>query len=120
MKRAWLQYTLVRLLVFGACVMVLWLIPVLRENVLWLLLAATTLSMLISLFALAGMRDRMSMEIADRVEERHLRRAHAFDDEVIEAEEEQLGAHDADMHALHEAEKETHYHEHDRSAQGRR
>lgn len=68
-----IRYSLVRLLIFLACLGVFRLLGL--ENPLWLLLAAATVSMLISVFALDGMRNRMSEEIVARAERRRLARA---------------------------------------------
>lgn len=82
-----LRYTLLRLLLFFACLLLFWLAGL--RNPLWLLLAAATVSMLISLFALAGMRDRMSVEVAERVDARReaaqvKRRSERLSDEDLE------------------------------------
>lgn len=91
--RTSIQYTLLRLLIFFACLLLLWLIPPLRDNVLLLLILATTVSMLISVFALNEMRNRMSREITQKIDERHFRKQerhdHGFDDHTVEDEEDE-------------------------------
>ena len=69
-----LRYTLARLTVFLACLLVFWLVG-LRDNPLLLLIVATTVSMLISLFVLRGMREEFADRVAHRVEERGERKA---------------------------------------------
>lgn len=71
--RSSMQYTALRLLIFLACMVALWFIPWMREHAVVLLFTAATVSMLISVFALNGMRDRMSAEIAAKIEARHQR-----------------------------------------------
>ncbi len=71
--RSSMQYTAVRLLIFLACMVALWLIPWMREHGIVLLFTAATVSMLISVFALNGLRNRMSTEIVDKIEARHQR-----------------------------------------------
>ncbi len=93
--RTSIQYTLLRLLIFFVCVLLLGLIPALRENVIWLLILATTVSMLISVFALNSMRNRMSMELTAKLEERHRRReekriATDADERLEDLEDEQV------------------------------
>ncbi len=73
--RSSIQYTLIRLLIFLGCMVLLWFIPWMREHGIVLLFAAATLSMLISVFALNGMRNRMSSEIATKIEDRQRRHA---------------------------------------------
>lgn len=58
------RYSLLRILIFLATLGVLWLAGL--KDPLLLLLVAATVSMLISVFALSGMRDRMSAEIVER------------------------------------------------------
>jgi len=58
------RYSLVRILIFLGCLGLFRLMGL--ENLLVLLLVAATVSMLISVFALSGMRDRMSAEIVER------------------------------------------------------
>ena len=82
--RASLRYTVTRLLIFVATLLVCFLIPPLRQNPILLLLVAGTVSMLVSLFGLAGMRNDMANEVADRVEARHLRHGEKWADEVNE------------------------------------
>ncbi|MBK7721264.1 MAG: DUF4229 domain-containing protein [Austwickia sp.] len=71
--RSSVQYTALRLLIFLGCMTVLWFIPWMRERAVVLLFTAATVSMLISVFALNGLRNRMSAEIAEKVQARHLR-----------------------------------------------
>ncbi|WP_313022040.1 DUF4229 domain-containing protein [Mobilicoccus sp.] len=58
------RYSLLRILIFVACLVLFRLMGL--QNPLLLLLAATTVAMLISVFALDGMRDHMSEEIVER------------------------------------------------------
>lgn len=82
--RASLRYSVTRLLIFLAALLLCALIPPLRENPILLLLVAGTVSMLIALFGLAGMRNDMANEVADKVESRHLRHGEKWADEVNE------------------------------------
>ncbi|WP_226346645.1 DUF4229 domain-containing protein [Agilicoccus flavus] len=70
--RASVRYTLARLFVFFACLFVLWLVG-LRDPIL-LLLVAATLSLVLSMWLLSGMREQMSREVYDRVEARTQRK----------------------------------------------
>lgn len=67
-----IRYSLVRILIFLACLGAFRLMGL--ENPLWLLLAAATVSMLISVIALDGMRNHMSEEIVERSARRQERR----------------------------------------------
>lgn len=80
--RASLQYSLARILLFLVCLFVLWLCG-LKEPLL-LLLASATLSLGLSLWLLSGLRERMSAEVAERVEGRAARRR---DDGVLTDDE---------------------------------
>lgn len=71
MMSPFLRYTLLRITAFAVCLFALWLIPPFRSNLLVLLFAAATVSMLISLRFLNGPRDEMSARIAERVDHRH-------------------------------------------------
>lgn len=87
--RSSIQYTALRLLIFLACGVVLWIIPWMREHGIVLIFAAATVSMLISVFLLNGLRDRMSTEIATKVEarqQRHEERGTIDDQEHEDAE----------------------------------
>ena len=68
------RYSLLRLLVFFGCLLVLWFIPPLAANPILLFLVAATVSMLISLFALAGVRDAASAAVAEKVDARVARK----------------------------------------------
>ncbi|GMA38447.1 DUF4229 domain-containing protein [Mobilicoccus caccae] len=68
-----IQYSLLRILLFLASLLVLWLVGL--KNPLWLLLAAATVSMLLSLFLLSGLRERMSADVVQRVESRQAKKA---------------------------------------------
>ena len=70
--RASVAYSLARLGVFAACLGIGWLVG-LRDPLL-LLLVAATVSMLLSLFFLAKLRDRFSADVADRIEQRRSRK----------------------------------------------
>ena len=87
--RTAIQYTLLRLLVFFVSLLLLWLLPPLRDNLLLLLIVATTVSMLISVFALNGMRNRMSAELATRLDKRHRRNEAKRADEISEDAEDE-------------------------------
>ena len=66
-----IQYTLLRLLIFGACLYVFWLLGLRSETELpYLVIAAALTSMVISYFALRPMRERFSAQVAHRIEER--------------------------------------------------
>lgn len=87
-----LRYSLARITVFLACLLVFWLVG-LRDNPLVLLLVATTVSMFISLIALRGMREQFADQVAHRVETRteakmakaaRRRRDEVLDDEAAE------------------------------------
>ncbi len=84
-----IRYTLLRLTVFFACLLLLLMIPPLRDRPLVLLILAATASMLLSLVFLNEPREAMSARIAGRVDER-VRRKHAehgvpTDEEVEDA-----------------------------------
>lgn len=66
--RSSIQYSLARIGIFLGVLGILWLVGL--RHPMWLLLASATLSMLISLFALAGLRDKFAYDVADRVEHR--------------------------------------------------
>lgn len=89
MTHAWTRYTFARLFIFVACLLIGWLVG-LRDNLLVLLLVAATVSMLISLFALRGMRDQFSIEVADSVERRHQRKTVRRQDEVMDDAEDEI------------------------------
>lgn len=84
-----IQYSLLRILLFLASLLVLWLVGL--KNPLWLLLAAATVSMLLSLFLLSGLRERMSADVVRRVENRRQKKAarrdgSPMDEDVEDAE----------------------------------
>lgn len=83
------RYTIARITVFLACLLLFWLLGM-RDNPLLLLLVATTVSMLISLFVLRGMREQFADQLAHRVEERterkHAAHAQRRRDEVLDDE----------------------------------
>ncbi|MBW3084771.1 hypothetical protein KEM60_00960 [Austwickia sp. TVS 96-490-7B] len=79
------RYSLWRLLAFAACLLILWLIPFMRDNLLLWVLAATTAAMLFSLFFLNGPREELSAQIASRIEHR------ADQDDTAAAEGDQKG-----------------------------
>lgn len=70
MLSPFVRYTILRLLAFFACLLVLSAIPWMRDNLIVLLLAAATISMLISLFFFNGPRDEMSAKLSERIEHR--------------------------------------------------
>ncbi|MGL4173077.1 MAG: DUF4229 domain-containing protein [Actinomycetota bacterium] len=63
-----LRYTLMRLLVLAACLLLLWLIGVRDPR--WLLLGTAFMSVLVSFFALRGPREELARRLADRVQGR--------------------------------------------------
>lgn len=66
-----IRYTLLRLLIFGVCLYVFWLLGLRSETELpYLVIAAALTSMVISYFALRSMREQFSAQVAHRVEER--------------------------------------------------
>lgn len=67
-----IAYTLARLGIFAACLGIFWLVGL--RDLLVLLLVAATVSMLLSLFFLGRLRDRFSLDVADRVEHRRERK----------------------------------------------
>lgn len=79
------RYSLLRILLFLAALLALWLVGL--RNPLLLLLAAATISMVVSLFALSGMREAMSVEVASSVQRRHERGRQRRHDEVLTDEE---------------------------------
>ena len=82
-----IRYTLARITIFLACLLLGWLLG-LRDNPLLLLLIATTVSMFISLFVLRSMREQFAEQVADKVEHRTERKqakaARRRSDEVLE------------------------------------
>ena len=80
MKAFW-TYTLARLAVFAACFVVIWLLSqIWLESTtvanIWVLLIALVASSVISVFLLAGLRDRLAQDVhqratrmTDRIEE---------------------------------------------------
>ncbi|MDO5698677.1 MAG: DUF4229 domain-containing protein [Dermatophilus congolensis] len=70
--RASIAYSLARLGVFAACLGLGWLVGL--RDPLVLLLVAATVSMLLSLFFLARLRDKFSVDVANRIEERRSRK----------------------------------------------
>lgn len=85
-----IRYTVARLTVFLACLLIGWLAG-LRDNPLLLLLVATTVSMFVSLFVLRSMREQFAEQVADKVENRvankQAKAARRRSDEVIEDDE---------------------------------
>ena len=66
-----LRYTILRLLIFVACAIALWLAGLRgEENLLLLVVGAALASMVISYFLLRGMREQFSDEVAHKVEAR--------------------------------------------------
>ena len=101
-----IRYTLARLLIFLACLLLGWLLG-LRDNPLVLLLVAATVSMFLSLFLLAGMREQFSADVAAAVERRQAtKRARRLEDvlddsavEDVEAAQAAKDAHDTEATA---------------------
>lgn len=85
-----IRYTVARITIFIACLLLGWLLG-LRDNPLLLLLVATTVSMFISLFVLRSMREQFAEQVADKVEHRtemkQAKAARRRSDEVIEDDE---------------------------------
>lgn len=79
MLSPFLRYTILRLLAFFACLLLLSAIPWMRANLLVTLLVAATVSMLVSLVLFNGPRDEMSVRLAERIEHRleHKQARHA-------------------------------------------
>lgn len=79
MLSPFIRYTILRLLTFFACLLLMFAIPWVRENPLILVIAAALLSMLLSLYFFRGPRDEMSVKLAERIEHRteHKQSAHA-------------------------------------------
>ncbi|QQS01421.1 MAG: DUF4229 domain-containing protein [Austwickia sp.] len=79
MLSPFVRYTILRLLAFFACLLLLFAIPWMRENPLILLISAALLSAVLSLFFFRGPRDEMSGKLAERIEHRmeHKQAAHA-------------------------------------------
>ena len=66
-----IRYTILRLLIFIACAIALWLAGLRgEENLLLLVVGAALASMVISYFLLRPMREQFSDEVAHKVEER--------------------------------------------------
>jgi len=70
MKAFW-TYTLARLAVFGVCFAIVWgLSRIWLESTtvtsIWILLIALVLSSVISIFLLAGLRDKLAQNVHDR------------------------------------------------------
>jgi hypothetical protein len=70
MKAFW-TYTLARLAVFGVCFAIVWgLSSIWLEQTtiatIWVLLISLVLSSIISIFALAGLRDKLAQNVHDR------------------------------------------------------
>ena len=102
-----IRYTLARITIFFACLLLGWLAG-LRNNPLVLLLVATTVSMFISLFVLRSMREQFAEQVADKVEHRTAQKqakaARRRSDEVLEDDEldgtdAQAATHQAETHA---------------------
>ena len=102
MFSGFVSYTILRLLAFFVCLLLLSLIPWMRENVLVLVLIAATVSMVISLVFLNGPREQLSEQLAERIEHRleHKQAAHdkrhpgqhrAADEHIEDAEAAQSG-----------------------------
>jgi hypothetical protein len=76
-----IHYTLLRLLIFGACLYVFWLLGLRSETELpYLVIAAALTSMVISYFALRPMRERFSAQVAQRIEQRTAAKAQRRED----------------------------------------
>ena len=68
---AFLRYTVLRVMVFLGCLILLWLLGLRdRDDTLLLVVGAALLSMLVSFFALKRFRDDYSREVAVAVERR--------------------------------------------------
>ncbi|HET8601074.1 MAG TPA: DUF4229 domain-containing protein [Segeticoccus sp.] len=68
------RYSLLRLLIFFAFLLLLWFIPWMRHNPIPLVIAAGALSMVTSYFALAQQRNQIAGRLAERVEARQFAR----------------------------------------------
>lgn len=89
--RASVRYTIARLLIFFVCMGVGWLAG-LRHDPILLVLVAATASMIISLFALNGMRSQFAQDIVERREQRRLQASTRGRDGIVDDE----GAEDAE------------------------
>lgn len=83
-----LKYTLVRTLIFAACVGVLWLLGLReREQLFLLFVIAALASMVISIFALKGMRREYSAALAQKIDRRRAARHQGDVERVRTADE---------------------------------
>ncbi|WP_082589444.1 DUF4229 domain-containing protein [Nostocoides sp. Soil756] len=74
---AFLRYTVLRILIFFGCLMLLWLLGLRAESErLLLVVGAALLSMVVSFFALKRFREDYSAQVATTLERRTSRRAH--------------------------------------------
>lgn len=97
------RYSLLRLLVFFGCVVVLWLLGWRsREDLVPLILVAALVSMVISFFALRPFRQAYSAQIADKLQARADAKVSHGVDEVAEDAEDDQGKHgDQDEQGKH-------------------
>jgi len=91
MKNTVLRFTLMRLMIFFGCLLLFWLVG-LRSQAQqpWLLLASAVSSVILSYFLLRRERDRMSENIAAKVERRQAARregVHGEDEDAEDAED---------------------------------
>ncbi len=94
MKNTVLRFTLMRLMIFFACLLIFWLVG-LRSPAQqpWLLLASAVTSVILSYFLLRHERDRMSEKIAEKVDRRLQARQDGVHGEDEDAEDAELGGH---------------------------
>lgn len=81
-----LRYTVLRLLVFFGCLLLLWLLGLRSlEQRPWLIVGAALLSMVVSYFVLAPFRQQTIEKISGRVEDRIVSKRGARDEDVEDA-----------------------------------
>lgn len=97
MKGLMVRYTLLRFLIFFACLFLVWGLGAIwapmREDKILMLLIAAVLSVLVSYAFLKSMRDQIAYGVAERVEARHLKRTPedpALSDELDAEEDAEL------------------------------
>ena len=98
---AFLRYTVLRLLVFLGCLLLLWLVGLRdRDELLLLVVGAALLSMAVSFVVLKRFREDYSAQVASTIERRtaarQARTGDARSDEEIEDEERAAGTRPAD------------------------
>lgn len=88
-----LRYTVLRILIFFGCFLVLWLLGWRsQDDLVPLVLVSALASMLISFFALKGFRQQYSDEISAKLSQRAAKRAGRANDERTEDAEDEAGS----------------------------